>query len=146
MAKYATFRELIAWQKGMDLTEGVYRETWKLRDGETYGIGRQLRRAALAIPSNVAEGFSRHSRGAYRAHVAIALGSVAEVQTQLEVCRRLSLVPEAVPKTLEQLALEVGRLLYGLWRSLAVASVCYSLVLAGLVLGLGPWALGLLVK
>jgi four helix bundle protein len=92
MAKYASFRELIVWQKGMDLAEKVHRATRPFPSADLFTHGTQLPRAANSIPANVAEGFSRRSRRVYRAHVAIALGSTAEVQTQLELCRRLSLV------------------------------------------------------
>ena len=146
MAKYATFKELFAWQKGMDLAEGVHRATGMLTPTNLYGIGTQLRRAAVSVPSNVAEGFSRRSRRAYRNHVAIALGSQAEVQTQLELLHRLSLLPKSVLQTLQDIAAEVGRLLNGLWRSLAPkasTAVCYSVVLFALLLGLGPVARGL---
>ncbi len=138
MAKYASFRELVVWQKGMDLAEGVFRATRSFQSGDLFTIGSQVRRAANSIPANVAEGFSRHSRGAYRAHVAIALGSQAEVQTHLELCRRLSLIPQALIRELELLAETVGRMLYGLWRSLAIGAVCYSLVLITAVACL-PW-------
>ena len=110
MAKIANFRELVVWQKGMDLAEQIHR----------------------------AEGFHRRSRGAYRAHVAIALGSNAEVQTFLELCRRLALIEQSAIGELVSLSEEIGRLLYGLWRSLFVAAVCYSLTLLAVVSGL-PW-------
>ena len=76
--------------------------------------------------------------------MAIAMGSDAEVQTQLELCRRLELLDGQVIDSLLALALEVGRLLFGLWRSLAVQAVGYAVTLLVLSLGLGPWALGLL--
>lgn len=84
MAKYASSRELVVWQKGMDLTE--------------------------------------------------------------DMCRRLALIGQGVLERLERLALEVGRLLFGLWRALTVVSVCYSVLLSAAVLGVGPWALGLLIN
>ena len=143
MAKYASFRELIVWQKGMDLAEGVHRATRLLQPADLYGLGTQARKSAASIPSNVAEGFGRHSRATYRYHVTVALGSQAEVQTQLELLQRLSLIPSAVAERLQELAAEVGRLLHGLWRALAPAVVCYSVVLFVLSLGLWPAARGL---
>jgi four helix bundle protein len=140
MAKYASFQELVVWQKGMDLAERIHRATRSFPSEDLFTVGTQVRRAANSIPANVSEGFSRRSRGTYRAHVAIALGSNAEVQTLLELCRRLSLIEQALIRELASLAEDVGRLLYGLWRSLFVGAVCYSLCLLALLSGL-PWAL-----
>lgn len=138
MAKIATFEELIVWQRGMDLSEGVHRATRSFQREDLFTLGTQLRRAANSIPSNVAEGFNRHSQNAYRAHVSIALGSHAEVRTQLELCRRLALIEADVLHQLVSLAKEIGRLLHGLWRSLVVGIVCYSLTLIVFLVGL-PW-------
>jgi four helix bundle protein len=124
----------------MDLAERVHRATRTFAREDLFTLGTQLRRASNSIPSNVAEGFSRRSRGAYRSHVAIALGSQAEVQTQLELCRRLSLIARDTLRELQALAEEVGRLLFGLWRSLFVGAVCYSLTLLATCTWL-PWAL-----
>jgi four helix bundle protein len=139
MAKYASFRELVVWQKGMDLAEKIHRATRPFQSEDLFTLGTQMRRAANSIPSNVAEGFSRRSRGAYRAHVAIALGSQAEVETQLELCQRLSLMPPSLIRELNSLAEEIGRLLFGLWRSLVVGAVCYSLALLT-AFACMPWA------
>lgn len=144
MPKIETFRDLIVWQRGMDLAVAVHERADTFPAVHRFGLGSQLRRASTSVPSNVAEGFSRHSGRGYRAHVAIALGSVAEVQTLLELSRRLGLIVDALFDRLWQLAMDVGRLLYGLWRSLAAAAVCYAVALAVIVLGLGPWAVGLL--
>ena len=144
MAKIATFRDLIAWQRAMDLAEQTHRASQSLPSTERFEMASQLRRSATSIPANVAEGFSRKSRAAYRSHVAIALGSNAERQTHLEVCRRLALLVAPTVSRLEELALEVARLLYGLWRSLRPKAVGYAGALLLLfVLGLWPLALGL---
>jgi four helix bundle protein len=123
MARIATFRELIAWQKGMTLAEDVYRAASMLPSSELYGLSSQLRRSSVSIPANIAEGFSRHSRARYRFHVAIALGSQAELQTHLELARRLRLIDPEVIGRLEALTNEVGRLLNGFWFALSAASV-----------------------
>jgi four helix bundle protein len=144
MAKIESFRDLIVWQKSMDLAERVYRATGTLPLNDLYAIGTQARRSSSSIPTNVAEGFNRHSRAAYRAHVAISLGSHAEIQTQLELLRRLRLIAFATLDSLDALAAEVGRLLAGLWRALSPVGVCYSwmLFIAGCC-GLWPVACGL---
>ena len=110
---------------------------------DRWTLGKQLIRASASVPSNVAEGFSRKSRPTYRRHVAIALGSQAEVQTQVELARRLQLLNDETARRLSGLADHVGRLLYGLWRSLAPIAVCYSWLLFFTSLGPGPVALGL---
>jgi four helix bundle protein len=124
----------------MDLAEKIHRATRSFASEDLFTLGTQLRRAANSIPANVAEGFSRRSRGAYRAHVAIALGSQAEVETQLELCRRLLLVSQSLFRELQSLTEEVGRLLFGLWRSLFIGTVCYSLALFVAFSSL-PWAI-----
>jgi four helix bundle protein len=144
MAKYASFRELIAWQKAIALAEAVHLACRGLPMDERFEMGRQLKRSSSSIPANIAEGFSRHARGAYRSHVAIALGSQAEVQTHLELCRRLKLLSESVLDDLEKRTDEVGRLLYGLWKALQLRTVGYAVCLTVVFLGLGPWALGLI--
>jgi four helix bundle protein len=89
----------------MDLAVLVHEAARKLPTSERYELGREMRRSATSIPSNVAEGFSRHSRKAYRFHVAVALGSTAEVETQLELAQRLSyLAKDFVDELLERCA------------------------------------------
>ena len=143
MKKIESFHDLVTWQKGMDLAEGVHQATRTFPSADLYTIGSQMRRAATSIPANVAEGFTRRGKRVYRNHVAIALGSHAELRTLLELCRRLSLLETAIVGALEDLSGDVGRLLYGLWRSLKVKSVCYSVGGALLFLGLWPWSVGL---
>jgi len=162
MAKYASFRELVVWQKGMDLAEKVHRATRPFPSEDLFTIGTQLRRAANSILPNVSEGFSRRSRGAYRSHVAIALGSHAEVQTLLELCRRLSLIGQNSIRELQSLAEDIGRLLFGTLEisfrrrgllffdfagRVRVSTVGRVLLSPSMTLrsylGLGPFALGL---
>jgi len=90
--KITSYRDLEAWQLGMDLAEAIYGLTRKFPREELFGLTSQLRRAAVAIPSNVAEGH-RHGTVAYRHYVTIALGSHAECETQLELASRLKLAP-----------------------------------------------------
>ena len=113
-----SYRQLLVWQKAVDLAVDVCRAAAILQQEHRFELGRELRRSSTSIPSNVAEGFNRHSRKAYRAHVAIALGSAGELDTQLEVTRRLSLLATDVIGDLVERTDNVGRLLQGLWRSL----------------------------
>jgi four helix bundle protein len=118
MSSLFTFRDLEAWQKGMDLVEACYRMTTSFPKTELYGLTSQLRRAAVSIPSNLAEGHCRRSTGAYGNHVSIALGSHGELQTCMEIAIRLGFLPAAERVRLIAQSDTVGRLLYGLYRSL----------------------------
>jgi four helix bundle protein len=93
VTKVTHFRELQVWQRGMDVVEGVYRVTRAFPKAEVYGLTAQVRRAAVSIPSNIAEGHSRSSTLEYLRHLSIAQASLAEVETQLELAARLQFVP-----------------------------------------------------
>jgi|SRR6187397_2956752 len=113
-----SYRDLEAWRQAVDLSVDIHRAVRLLPQSERFEIGRELRRSGISIPSNVAEGFNRHARRAYQNHVAIALGSTGEVDTQLVICDRLDLLPAEVIGRLLKQADRVGPLLQGLWRSL----------------------------
>src|SRR5689334_3505862 len=86
-----SFRDLLVWQKGMDLAVLVYKISEKFPRSEMFGLSSQVRRAAVSIPSNVAEGKAIGGQN-YPRHVKIALGSEAELQTQLELAKRLEML------------------------------------------------------
>ncbi len=109
------FRELIAWQKGMDLSVLIYKYSEKLPASQRFVLVPQLQRAAISIPLNVAEGYGRSSRADFARFVDIALGSAREVQTQLELCERLGFEDATIER---QLAEELGKILFGLAKSL----------------------------
>lgn len=88
----ASFRDLRVWQSGMDLVEAIYRLTRDFPAQERYGLTSQMRRAAVSIPSNIAEGHAREHLKEYLHHVSIAQASLAELQTQLEIAARLGYV------------------------------------------------------
>jgi four helix bundle protein len=113
-----SYRDLQAWQLGMTLAEEVYSLTRGFPKEELFGLTSQLRRAAVGIPSQVAEGH-QHQTNAYRHYVRIALGSQAECETQLELALRLKLAPADKINQVKDRAAEVGRVLHGLSRSLA---------------------------
>lgn len=118
MAKIQTFRELDVWQISMELVMDCYAITDRYPDYERYGLSSQTRRSSVSIPSNIAEGHNRHSDGAYLNHVNIALGSQAEVDTQLEIAVRRGYVKAAdIAPTIDKLA-RTGQMLHGLQRSL----------------------------
>ncbi len=113
-----SFRDLVLWQDAMALAVLVHHAAATLPQAERFELGREMRRSSTSIPSNVAEGFSRHSRKTYRLHVAVALGSNAELQTQIELAARLSYLATDVVEDLLERCATVGRIGQGLWRSL----------------------------
>ena len=112
-----SYRDLAAWQQSMDLATACYRASSQFPKAEQYGLASQLRRAAVSIPSNIAEGH-RKSRPSFVNHLRLAAGSHAEVETQVELALRLGFVSqESAAKVFAQ-AEDVGRLIHGLLRSL----------------------------
>ena len=83
------FTELRVWQLSMDLAESIYRETRSIPSHEQFGLTSQLRRAAVSVPSNIAEGHTRNQTGEYLRFLAISRGSLAEIKTQLLISQRL---------------------------------------------------------
>jgi len=118
MTNIITYRDLDVWTAGMDLVERCYRSTSSFPSEELYGLTNQLRRAAISIPSNVAEGNCRRSTKAYANHVSIALGSHGELETCVEIAFRLGYVDAAERAALIDLSDRVGQMLNGLFRSL----------------------------
>jgi len=102
----------------MKLAELCYEQTTHFPSRETYGLVSQIRRAAVSVASNIAEGHSRRTLQAYLNHLSIALGSQSELETQIELSRRLNLLTEQSAKDILQMAGEVGRMLHALTRSL----------------------------
>ncbi len=105
------FKELVVWQKAMDLAAEVYRLAKKLPKEERYALADQLRRSASAIPSNIAEGFGRETSKDYANFLVIARGSVFETETHLLLCVRVHyLAAEEVQPALSLVA-EVGKMI-----------------------------------
>jgi four helix bundle protein len=119
MSKVSHFRELHVWQRGMDIVEAVYRVSAAFPKSELYGLTGQVRRAAVSVPSNIAEGHTRASTKEYLNHVSMAQASLAEVETQLEIASRLGyLTSTELSLVLEQDAV-LGKQLYALRDALA---------------------------
>ena len=108
------YSDLIAWQKAMDLVEAVYCCTARFPADERFGLTSQLRRAAVSVPSNIAEGQGRRSPGEFLQCVSVAQGSVREVETQVLIAGRLRSITSAEQADMVHLTHEVGRLLTGL--------------------------------
>ena len=82
-------KDLLVWQRSMDLVESVYRLTSRLPASEQFGLTSQMRRSAVSIPSNIAEGYGRQATGEYRHHLLFSRGSLLELETQAMLCLRL---------------------------------------------------------
>jgi len=113
-----SYRDLEAWQLGMEFVVRVYGVTKDFPREEIYGLTSQLRRAAVAIPSNISEGHQQGTK-AYLHFVVMALGSLAEAETQLELSRRLRFGSESELAALADFTVHVRRVVHGLRRSLA---------------------------
>src|SRR5215208_1189068 len=120
------YSDLIAWQKAMDLVELIYKATAQFPKEEVYGLTNQLRRAAVSVPSNIAEGQGRGSANDFRRFLAISYGSLREVETQILIAKRLHFPAEAQADRVMKLAGEVGRLINGLVNSLEVTGTARS--------------------
>ena len=112
MSRMRSYRDLVAWKKAMDLVERVYVCTADWPSSEKYGLISQIRRAAVSVPSNIAEGQGRQSPREFLHHLSIAYGSLMEVETQLLIGERLGYIPPGLSSDAQ--AAEVGRLLNGL--------------------------------
>ena len=109
-----SFRDLLVWQKAMDLSVRTYKLTGRLPKADQMVLGYQLRKSAVSIPSNIAEGFSRHSKPHYIQHLWTSHGSAAELETQLELGTRVELIEPEVAAILIADSQEIGRMINGL--------------------------------
>ena len=112
------FRDLNVWQRAMQLTVAIYRLTQGFPREEIYGLSSQIRRAAVSIPSNIAEGQGRLSMGEFKQFLSVARGSNQELQTQLEIARALKFGDSTLIDEAENLSHEVGKMIYALLESL----------------------------
>jgi len=94
MGKIQTYRDLDIWNAGIDLVKEIYKLTEKFPKEEMYGLSAQMRRSAVSIPSNVAEGFRRYHNKEYRQFLYITLGSSAELETQITIAKELKYIQE----------------------------------------------------
>jgi four helix bundle protein len=113
-----SFRELQVWQRSMQLTVAVYRMTQDFPREEVYGLTSQMRRSAISVPSNIAEGQGRLNAAEFRQFLGIARGSICELQTQLELARQLGMGKLKLIEEAEGLSHEIGKMIYALLVSL----------------------------
>ena len=113
------YRELVVWQKAMVLTEVIYRSVKKLPREEMYSLGDQMRRAAVSVPSNIAEGQARNSTKEFVQFLSIARGSVAELETQLTLCERFAYLSHEESNEAIGLCDEISKMLTALISTLS---------------------------
>lgn len=113
-----SYRQLIGWQKSMELVRQIYEVTKDFPKEEIYGLTSQIRRAAISVPSNIAEGQGRDSTKEFLHHLSMAYGSLMEVETQILIAESLKYLTSEDTKLILEKTAEAGRLINGLSRSL----------------------------
>ena len=113
-AKIRSFKDLIAWQKGHRLVLMIYEITKKFPKEEQFGLVSQMRRCAVSITSNIAEGFSRKTYKDKSQFYSIALGSVTELQNQIQIAFDVGFISGELYNTLDSLTIEVHKIINGL--------------------------------
>jgi four helix bundle protein len=112
-----SFRDLLVWQRAIQLTVAVYRLTRDFPREELYGLTSQVRRSAISVASNIAEGQGRLTAGEFRQFLGIARGSNFEVQTQVEIARALQIGDAKLLDEADGLSHQVGKMIYALIES-----------------------------
>ena len=115
------YRDLVVWQKGIAIAKEIYLLTKQLPADEKFGLVSQMRRAAVSVPSNIAEGKARHTTGEFIQFISHAEGSVAELDTQLTLCQDLGLLTQKESTAAANLLEELRRMLNGLHRKLSTS-------------------------
>jgi len=116
--KAQNYKDLIVWQRAMQLAKEIYTLTKKMPKEELYGLTNQMRRACISIPSNIAEGHARRGKKEFAQFLSIATGSRAELQTQLLLCVDIGYLPRLDIEPAMSLSEEVGRMLSSLLQKL----------------------------
>ena len=124
MIAISSYRELLIWQKGMDITEKVYQLTKSFPMEEQYGLTSQIKRSSISIPSNIAEGFGRNSTKSYLHFTKIARGSLFELETQLLLANKLNFIKnEEDYTTIMYLITEESKMISSFIKKLSVKSI-----------------------
>jgi four helix bundle protein len=121
-----SFRDLDVWKRAVQMTLEVYRLTSAFSDSERFGLTNHLRRAAVSVASNIAEGYGRSTRGEYLQFLGHARGSNSEVETQIVIAKALGFGATQMLETAEKSCNEVGRMLGAMMRSLRSKSLVPS--------------------
>jgi len=114
----STFEDLLIWQKSMDFVTELYKITEHFPDSEKFGLVSQIRRSAVSIPSNIAEGYGRNSKGDFNRFLNISMGSLFELQTQLIIAGNLNYLEESKNNKLYEMSREIERMMSSFIRSL----------------------------
>src|SRR5262249_22938909 len=113
-----SYRDLEVWQKSMDLVVECYKTTGDFPKSETYGLAAQLKRAAIAVPANIAEGHSRDHIREFIYHLSVAYGSLSELETHIQLGGLLNFLTNDQESNLLNRTSEIGRMINGLTRAL----------------------------
>jgi four helix bundle protein len=113
-----SFKDLVVWQRAIDLTADAYKLTARFPDAERFGLTNQMRRASVSIASNISEGYGRATQGEYVQFLGHARGSCSELETQLVIAKKLGFGASANLDSADSLCNEVGRMLGGLMKSI----------------------------
>lgn len=113
-----TYRDLDVWKKGIEVVKDIYKSTEKFPKQETYGLVSQMRRAAVSMPSNIAEGFRRYHNREYKQLLYVALGSCAELETQVTISKELKYLQENKEAVMLEKLDHIGRMISSLLKKL----------------------------
>ena len=113
-----SYRDLLIWQKGIELVKVVYGLTGKFPNDELYGLTAQVRRSAVSVPSNIAEGQGRKHTGEFRQFLHVALGSIAEVDTQIIIAYELGYITAQEAADIEEKIIEIRKMTFSLIKKL----------------------------
>ena len=113
-----SFKDLVVWQRAVQLSLAIYKLTSSFPDSERFGLTNQLRRASVSVASNIAEGYGRFTRGEYILFLGHARGSICEVQTQLVIASGLAFGNSSGRRAAEELSEEVSRMLVAIMSKL----------------------------
>lgn len=114
----STFRDLKIWRKSKSLVTKIYRGTTNFPDSEKYGLVSQIRRSTVSIPSNIAEGYGRNSNGEFQRYLSISMGSLFELQNQIQIAQNLDYFKNKEGAKMYELSRETGRMLSSFIRSI----------------------------
>lgn len=115
-----SYRDLVVWQQAMDFAAAIYEATKSWPKEEVYGLTSQVRRAAVSVPANIAEGYGRENRGSYQQFLRIAQGSLKEVETHMLIAERVGIASSNSVQPLLEMSESVGKLLRLLIRKLSI--------------------------
>ena len=122
IVKISSHKDLEVWKKGVDFAQKIYEITRDFPKDEIYGLSSQMRRSSVSISSNIAEGKNRGSVGDYVRFLYISIGSCAELETQIEICKRLGYIDDKIENDLAEMADHISRMLTRLIQSLQLSA------------------------